>query len=182
MTRSFLIRKPLRSEIPQLAELGSRLFQQTFDGLYSDADLQAFLAKVHSPAGVAYDWDAGCEFWVAEAVGQGSGLGTDQPCLIGYCKAGAVTVPIEVGERRVLELRQMYVEREAFRCGIGSKFMQAFIELCNLRNIQDAYVSCWSQNVRALAFYAHFAFEVIGSYDFMVGEHRDHELILRKQF
>jgi len=175
-----VIRKPLRSEIPQLAELGGRLFQQTFDGLYSAADLQAFLTKVHSPAGVAFDWDAGCEFWIAEVAGEGSDVSGNQPCLIGYCKAGAVSVPVEVGERRALELRQMYVDRQVQRGGIGSKFMQEFFELCSDRGIQDAYVSCWSENQQALAFYAHFGFEVIGSYDFLVGEHRDHEFILRK--
>ncbi len=182
MALSFEIRKPLRSEILKLADLGSRLFQQTFDGLYSAEDLQAFLTQVHSPAGVAYDWDAGCEFWIAEAAGQGSAVGGDELRFVGYCKAGQVKVPIEVGERRALELRQLYVDRDLHRCGIGSKFMHAFFELCGLRSVQDAYVSCWSENQKALAFYASFDFKIIGEYEFLVGDHRDRELILLKQF
>lgn len=178
MVEKIEIRKPLRSEIPQLAELGSRLFQQTFDGLYSDEDLQTFLTRVYSPSGVAEDWDAGCEFWVAEVAGEGNGVVPSR--FVGYCKAGPVKVPVEVGERRALELRQIYVERDYHGCGIGGQFMQRFLELCRIRSVQEAYVSCWSQNQQALAFYARFGFEVIGSYDFLVGEHRDHELILRK--
>ena len=171
------IRTPLRSEIPQLAELGSRLFQQTFDGLYSDADLKAFLDMVHSPEGVAYDWDHGCEFWIAEAAGQG---GTEKT-WVGYCKAGPVKVPVEVGEQRVLELRQIYVDREFHRRGIGDAFMQRFLDLCQQRAIEVAYVSCYTENERALAFYAHYGFEIVGTYDFEIGQHRDQDHILRKK-
>lgn len=176
MSRQVKIRKPLRNEIEQLAELGSRLFQQTFDGLYSDKDLQAFLDRVHSPESVAYDWDHGCEYWIAEAEGQGGDPGS----WVGYCKVGKVKVPIEVGDHRVLELRQIYVDRNFHRCGIGAAFMKQFFELCNARQIEMAYVSCYTENKQALAFYARYGFEVIGTYDFEIGEHRDQDYILCK--
>ncbi len=172
MSQSIVIRKPLRSEIPQLAELGSRLFRQTFAGLYPDADLKAFLDRVHSPAGVAYDWDQGCEFWIAEAAEGAS--------WVGYCKAGPISVPAEVGGRRALELRQIYVERAFHRRGIGARFMQRFLDLCHVRDIELAYVSCWTENVQALAFYAGYGFEVVGTYDFEIGAHRDQDHILCK--
>ncbi len=176
MAHSIEIRKPLRSEIPQLAELGSRLFQQTFEGLYSDEDLNAFLGAVHSPASVTLDWDNGCEFWIAEAAGQGG----QKRDWVGYCKAGPVKVPIEVGNQRALELRQIYVDRQFHRRGIGAAFMQRFLDLCRERVIEVAYVSCYTENERALAFYNHYGFEVVGTYDFEVGQHRDQDHILRK--
>lgn len=177
MSKSIAIRQPLRSEIPRLAELGGRLFQQTFDGLYSDTDLRAFLEKVHSPEGVAYDWDQSCEFWIAETEEQGGATGN----WVGYCKVGPITVPIEVGNRRALELRQIYIEREFHRRGIGAEFMQRFLDLCQQREIEVAYVSCYTENERALAFYAHYGFEVVGTYDFEIGEHRDQDHILCKR-
>lgn len=176
VSRPVKIRKPLRNEIQLLAELGSRLFQQTFNGLYSHEDLHAFLDRVHSSASVAYDWDHGCEFWVAETVGQAA----ETANWVGYCKAGPIKVPVEVGDRRVLELRQIYVDREFHRCGIGAEFMREFLELCKARNIEVAYVSCYTENKQALAFYARYGFEVVGTYDFEVGEHRDQDHILCK--
>ena len=181
MSQSIGIRKPLRSEIRQLAELGSRLFQQTFEGLYRDADLNAFLDRVHSPAGVAYDWDQGCEFWIAEAAEQGAAAAS----WVGYCKAGPIKVPVEVPaevrDRCALELRQIYVERAFHRRGIGTRFMQKFLELCQVRNVELAYVSCWTENVQALSFYASYGFEVVGTYDFEIGAHRDQDHILCKR-
>jgi len=175
--QSIEIRKPLRSEVPKLAKLGSRLFQQTFDGLYSDADLQVFQDKVHSPTGVVCDWDQGCEVWIAEAAGQGDALGT----WVGYCKVGPGKVPVEVGNRRVLELRQINVDAEFHRRGIGAEFMQRFLDLCHERAIEVAYVSCYTENAPALAFYAQYGFEVVGTYDFEIGEHRDKDHILCKR-
>ena len=59
--------------------------------------------------------------------------------------------------------------------------MKCFLELCNERDIEVAYVSCYTENSQALAFYAHYGFEVIGTYDFEVGEHRDQDHILCKR-
>ncbi len=174
--QSIQIRKPSRSEIPQLAELGNRLFQQTFDGLYSEADLQSFLDKVHSPAGVEYDWEHGCEFWIAEVAVPS----VEAVSWVGYCKAGPLKVPIETDDRRVLELRQIYIEREFQGRGIGDQFMRRFLELCKTRSIEVAYVSCWTENKRALAFYARYGFTVVGTYDFEIGAHRDQDHILCK--
>ncbi len=153
------------------------MFQQTFEGLYSDIDLHAFLDKAHSPASVAYDWDHGCEFWIAEAAGQGG----ETEEWVGYCKAGPVKVPTDIGNRRALELRQIYVDREFHRRGIGAQFMQRFLQLCHQRDIELAYVSCYTENERALAFYASYGFEVVGTYDFEVGDHRDQDHILCKR-
>ena len=121
MSQSIVIRKPLRSEIPQLAELGSRLFRQTFAGLYPDADLKAFLDRVHSPAGVAYDWDQGCEFWIAEAAEGAS--------WVGYCKAGPISVPAEVGGRRALEC-------------VRSMLNEPFIDVVSAQGSCSAFLIC----------------------------------------
>ncbi len=178
LNKQYLIREADRGEIPQLAELGKRLFEQTFDGLYSEADLNAFLTQVHSPEGVKADWDSGCVFWIAERVGQGGDAGE----LVGYCKAGPLKVPAETGDRRVLELRQIYIDCNHHRQGIGAQFMQRFLDRCSSLQIEDAYVSCWTENDTALAFYARYGFKIVGTYDFMVGSHRDRDHILRRSF
>ncbi len=176
LNESYLIREAQRSEIPKLAELGKRLFVQTFEGLYSHENMADFLNKVHSPARVTADWDSGCVFWMAASVGQGGS--SDE--WVGYCKAGPLKVPVETGDRSTLELRQIYIDRDHHRQGIGARFMQLFLELCHTRQIQDAYVSCWTENQNALAFYSRHGFEVVGTYDFMIGQHRDRDHILRR--
>lgn len=179
MHQAVSIRKPLPSEIPEIAAIGRRLFIETFDGVYRDADLVEFLDQVHSVDGVTTDWNAGCQYWIAETDQVAPELRATQ--WIGYCKAGPVSVPVDLQERRSIELRQLYIDRLFHRFGIGSKFMAEFFKLCVIREIQDAYVSCWSENAKGLAFYNRFGFEVVGQYEFIVGQQRDAELILCKR-
>ena len=179
MHQAVSIRKPLPNEIPEIATIGRRLFIETFVGVYSDEDLTVFLDQVHSVEGVTVDWNADCQYWIAETDQDDTQLQAKQ--WIGYCKAGPVSVPVETYERRSLELRQLYIDGLFHRFGIGSRFMAEFFRLCEIREIQDAYVSCWSENAKGLAFYMHFGFEVIGQYEFVVGKQRDAELILRKR-
>jgi RimJ/RimL family protein N-acetyltransferase len=41
------------------------------------------------------------------------------------------------------------------------------------------FLSVFIDNHRARRFYARYGFEEVGRYDFMVGTHADHDLILR---
>jgi ribosomal protein S18 acetylase RimI-like enzyme len=40
----------------------------------------------------------------------------------------------------------------------------------------------WSENTRALRFYAEYGFTKLGQYQFMVGDHADQEWIMRRSF
>ncbi len=178
--QSLTLRQPSRQEIARLSELGKLLFTQTFAGLYSQADENAFLNRVYSIDGIAHDWDSGCEFWIAEEQQTGS--------WVAYSKSGPVKVPAHTVQKqrppleRCLELRQLYVHRDYHRYRIGTRMMEKFLDRCKREHVQCAYISCWSENKSALAFYGRFGFHPIGSYDFPVGEKVDIEYILCRSF
>jgi diamine N-acetyltransferase len=188
---NIVIFQPSGIDIAKLSALGRKLFVQTFDGLYSQEDLEFFLNNTFSSAGLLRDLESGCDYWAAKDLAL-----PDSP-WIGYCKAGPVKVPIasepELHEAdlklhngrsssRSLELRQLYIDHPYQRRGLGAKFMEKFLQLCQQRDIEIAYVSCWSENLKALKFYQRFGFEIIGQYEFPVGNHRDIEFILRRCF
>jgi ribosomal protein S18 acetylase RimI-like enzyme len=161
-----------RADLALLAELGRDTFLETWSHLYCDEDLQDFLSKVHTVESVAYDFDHGRHFWIAE---QGDHA-------VGYCKAGPVGVPVDVGARRSAELKQLYVRRSHHGCGVGDRLMQFFLEWVAANQIQDAYISCWSENYRALRFYRRHGFEECGKYLYQVGKQFDDERILKRSF
>jgi len=43
------------------------------------------------------------------------------------------------------------------------------------------FLSVFIDNHRARRFYARYGFKQVGRYDFMVGTHADHDLILRRE-
>lgn len=157
-------------QLARLGRLGAELFIDTFAGLYSDEDLQAYLAKVYSVEGLQSDLDAGRVIWIAEKGDE----------WIGYCKMGPLGLPVDTGGRRSLELKQMYVHRNYHGQGIGDGLMQVFFDWAQTNGAEDLYISCWSENLRALAFYRRHGFDVVGAYTFWVGNHADDERILKR--
>jgi len=128
------------------------------------------MEKVHTPEAVRFDFDSERHYWIA----------LDQDKWIAYCKGGPLDVPVDVGDRRVTELKQLYVERDYHGRGVADRLMQLFLNWAALNQVQDAYISCFSGNLRALAFYKRHGFEECGRYIFYVGKQEDDERILRR--
>lgn len=168
---SLVIRQPRGDELDRLAAIGANLFIETWGHLYSQEDLRAFLDRVHSPAGVREDLEQGYHFWIAEL---------DQE-WIGYAKWGKVTVPADGDLSKACELKQLYVFKTHHGLGVAQALMQQFALWAQEQHFQMAYISCWSENYRALAFYKKYGFEKVGEYQFMVGKQADREFILGRK-
>ncbi len=162
--------EPSADQLEPLGRLGAELFIDTFGHLYSQQDLQAHLEKVYSVEGLQSDLANGRRIWVAEHDNQ----------WIGFCKAGPLGLPIDPGDRRAVELKQMYVRRDYHGRGVADGLMQIFLQWADAQAAEDLYISCWSENYRALAFYNRHGFVEVAAYTFWVGNHADDERILKR--
>jgi ribosomal protein S18 acetylase RimI-like enzyme len=150
-----------------------RIFDATFCGtfghLYRREDLAAFLSSY----GIA-DWetdldDPACAFRVAEAEG----------AIAGYVKLAPLTLPVEPrGEALMLD--QLYVLEAHHGSGIAQALMDWAIEEARLRGAAELYLTVFTGNPRARRFYERHGFTEVGPYHFMVGNHADEDIILRK--
>lgn len=158
------------ADAPALAELGRTSFVDAFGHLYSAENLHRFLEQAYSlPAVEAELANPQRLYRLAEAEGT----------LVGYCKLGFdVTLEHDPGERRVMELKQLYMRGDQTGSGIGAALMDWALGEARARGFDDVILSVWSQNHGAQRFYARFGFEKIGDTYFMVGDHRDEEFLL----
>ena len=144
-------------------------FCDTFAHLYSDEDLESF----RSSFGIA-DWereigDPRFGFRIAEVDG----------VPVGYLKLGPMKLPIEPNGPAIL-LDQLYVLKGHHGTGIAHALMDWALEEARSRGAEELYLTVYVDNRRARAFYDRYGFEVVGRYDFMVGNHADEDLIMRK--
>ena len=152
-----------------LAELGAHTFTDTFGHLYQPDDLEIFLQN-HSPE----NWDKelndpAFEVRVAESDGK----------LVGYVKLGPPHLPFEPrGE--AAELRQLYVVEEMKGQGVAHALMDWVIDRARDKRADNLYLSVFTENHRARRFYEKYGFEPEGTYAFMVGNHADEDIIMRK--
>jgi GNAT superfamily N-acetyltransferase len=151
-----------------MARLGAETFTETFGHLYSPENLAAFLVN-HEP-----------DKWRAELSDPAFAvrIATDSGEPAGFCKVGPPSLPFEV-TAPTLELRQLYVLKPWHGTGVAAAFMDWALGQARSRGAEQMFLSVFIDNHRARRFYARYGFEAVGRYDFMVGNHVDHDLILR---
>ena len=166
MTVSY--RRATHDDAAALAELGAQTFTDTFGHLYQPDDLEIFLQN-HSTANWAKELgDPAFDVRIAERDGR----------LVGYVKLGPPHLPFEPrGE--AAELRQLYVIEEMKGQGIAHELIQWAIERARGSGADFLYLSVFTENHRARAFYEKYDFEPEGTYAFMVGNHADEDIVMR---
>jgi len=145
-------------------------FCDTFAHLYRKADLDAFLGKFTRAAWQAELDDPDYAFLLAEIDGK----------PVGYIKLGPPVLPVDAGDAAG-ELRQLYVVRDQHGSGIAAELIDWLLTEARRRGLAELYLTVFTYNHRARRFYQRHGFVEVGRYDFMVGNHVDEDIIMRRE-
>ncbi|MEJ0060539.1 MAG: GNAT family N-acetyltransferase [Terricaulis sp.] len=163
-----LYRDALLEDAPALAVISRDTFVATFGHLYPPEDLAAYMASKY-----------GADIQRAEIADASSHyrLAFRGDALVGYCKTGALGLPVE--EPGALELHRLYVEAAEKGAGIAQSLMDEALDWARKQGAPAIYLSVWENNARAQRFYRRYGFQHVGEHGFMVGRMRDRDLIWR---
>jgi GNAT superfamily N-acetyltransferase len=165
------IRRAGPADAETLAVLGAATFTETFAQLYPPADLAHFLAEAYSVARARADLaDPAKAAWLVEAGGRAVGH-----ALAGPCKLPHLEVTPACGE-----LDRLYLLAGCQGGGLGSRLLGEALAWLEKDGPRRLWIGVWSENLGAQRLYARHGFEVVGAYEFIVGETRDHEFIMRR--
>lgn len=145
-------------------------FSDTFGHLYCSEDLQAFLSSFAIEDWQAQLKDPAYALRVAESDG----------VPIGYVKLGPLKLPVDP-QGPALLLDQLYIFKEHRGNGIARGLMDWAIEESRRRSAEELYLTVYGDNHRARRLYERYGFEPVGRYNFMVGNHVDEDIIMRKR-
>jgi GNAT superfamily N-acetyltransferase len=149
-----------------LADLHRRSFVETFAHLYRPEDLEAFLLRLSEEGYRDELSDGEHQVRFAEADGM----------PVAFVKLGPITLPVEP-ERPALEFRQLYVLKPWQGAGVAQTLSEWAILQARARGARELYLSVFTENHRAKAFYRRYGFAYVGPYRFMVGEQADEDEI-----
>jgi ribosomal protein S18 acetylase RimI-like enzyme len=149
-----------------LADLHRRSFVETFAHLYRPEDLQAFLLQLKEEGFRGELLDGEHQVRFAEADG----------APVAFVKLGPITLPVEP-ERPALEFRQLYVLKPYQGAGVAQTLSEWAIDQARRRGARELYLSVFTDNHRAKAFYRRYGFTYVGPYRFMVGDQADEDEI-----
>jgi diamine N-acetyltransferase len=162
-----------RDGAPDDAETLDRIFRSTFRDtfghLYKPEDLSAFLAGLTRSAWEEQLNDPAFAVRIGEAGGE----------PVGYIKLGPLKLPVEPNGPAML-LDQLYVLKAHHGAGIAQELMSWALDEAGRRGVGELYLTVYIDNHRARRFYDRYGFEAVGRYDFMVGNHADEDIIMRK--
>jgi diamine N-acetyltransferase len=171
-THDIAIRRAHATDAARLAELGAATFIETFGHLYQPKDLEAFLSSSRSP----------------ERYGQmlanarmGLWLALDRGSAVGYAVVGPCKLPYENLEPAAGEVQELYVRSDYHGYQIGTRLLSTALDWLAEERFRPLYVGVWSENVGAQRLYRRYGFEKVGEYGFPVGDHVDHEFILKRE-
>jgi ribosomal protein S18 acetylase RimI-like enzyme len=169
--KALTIRRAGLDDAEALARIGAATFTETFGHLYPPADLAAFLDESHSVARARADLaDPAKAAWLVEAEGETVGY-----ALVGPCKLPHPEVTPACGE-----LDRIYILASHRGAGAGSRLLEETLTWLERDGPRRLWIGVWSENLGAQRLYARRGFEVVGTYEFKVGESRDHEFIMRR--
>lgn len=170
MTATPTFRMATPEDAAALSAFYARCFTHTFGHLYAPADLAAFIAD-WQPA----RWERPLTDGHAYAV-RVAELGGE---IVGHIMLSPPSLPFDTGGRAAIELKHLYIRADLHGAGVAQALADWALAEARRRGAQDFYVSVFSENHRAIRFYARQGFEKIGEYKFQVGDHYDDEFVMR---
>jgi ribosomal protein S18 acetylase RimI-like enzyme len=166
-----LIRRAGPADTEAIAAIGVATFLETFGHLYPPSDLERYLAEAYDLARTRADLaDPAKASWIVEAGGE----------VVGYALAGPCGLPHAEATAGCGELKRIYLLKAWQGGGLGARLFAETMAWLQAVGPRTVWIGVWSENHRALRFYARHGFEKVGEYDFHVGDTIDHEYILSR--
>lgn len=163
-----ILATPTAADAAPLGALFRRSFTDTFGHLYGADDLAAFLDRLSDDSWARELADADFAFQVARAA----------DALVGFAKLAPVKLPV-TPSGPAIELRQFYLRADQQGSGLAQRLMDWVIAEARRRGAGELFLSVFVDNPRARRFYERYGFTRVGSYAFMVGNHRDEDDLMR---
>lgn len=172
MTAAILIVRPDAHVAADLSAFAVDAFVATFGHIYAAEDLATFLAEWNRPDQLAVQL-ADPAFAIA--------LVRDGADIAGFAKLGPVDFDLPEGHPAddAIELHQLYLAESAKGSGVADALMRWAIGEARTRGHAILYLSVFTENPRAQAFYRRYGFVDIGRNPFRVGNHIDEDRIWR---
>jgi diamine N-acetyltransferase len=164
-----IIRPATLADAAMLAAFGEKTFFDTFGHLYPQSDAQTFTAQRFSVERTCADISEADRYIQLAFV-------NDE--LAGFLDCGPVGLPVETPSTHDLELYRLYVDASSKGKGLAQNLMQMALDWAKTAGAASLYLGVYHDNSRAQAFYRKHGFEIIGAYQFTVGNTLDDERIM----
>ncbi|MBV4356226.1 GNAT family N-acetyltransferase [Pinibacter aurantiacus] len=98
----------------------------------------------------------------------------------GYVRLREEPLPDENSSANAIELARIYCIKEAIGKGVGSALMKKSLSIAKELNKEVIWLGVWEFNPTAIAFYKKFGFEQFSEHEFLLGNDRQRDVLMKK--
>jgi len=165
------IREATAADNILLADLGWKSFEQAFAAANTPEDMATYLPGAFSPSLQAAELaDSQNIFWLVYTGEE----------VIGYVKMNTGPVAACVANRKSLKIARLYLLQAWSGRGIGAELLHRCLQYAQENGFASIWLTVWELNLRALALYQKFGFNIVGDEYFVLGQDVQHDYIMEK--
>ncbi len=158
------------SHLPALRTFSERLFIQTYAPLNTPENMKLYCAEAFSEENFAKEFhQENIRYWLAMY----------EDVLAGYTKL-ILDSPSPGGSLSGVEMARFYIDTPFQGQGLARQLMHHCHKWMQQEGFQEVWLGVWPQNPRAVRFYQKEGFVKIGTADFMLGQDRQTDDLMRK--
>ena len=171
MMHNFVVFRKLNTgDVKKLRALAIRTFSEKFTEDNTDDNLEKYITTAFNEEKLLTELkSADCEFYFTL-------VNTN---VVGYMKLNSGNAQTEPMGNEMLELERIYVLKEYQGKKIGSAMLKKAITFARDRKYTCIWLGVWEENKAAIAFYQRFGFEAFGTHDFMLGNDRQTDVLMK---
>jgi ribosomal protein S18 acetylase RimI-like enzyme len=169
-----LIRIATAADAVALSALARETFADTYAAFNTPQDMNLHLQRSYTPALQAAEiGNVNMLTIVAHSDGALSGFAQLRRSRPPACVSATQTPP-----RCAWEILRFYLQRDWHGRGLAAPLMEAARQAAVKAGADAIWLSVWSRNVRAQAFYRKCGFEIVGDTTFTLGRDVQHDFVM----
>ena len=172
MDSNIKIRKAVEKDYDILANLGAKIFKQTYKDKVESSDLNSYVTSVFNKAKILKEIKD--PYFTILIV-----LKNDKP--VGYAKLLKSEIPKGSRKFNGIELVRLYVLKNYTRQKIGSKLLKECIKIAKKKRFKFIWLGVWERNHNAIDFYKKSGFKLFGYHKFNFENNIHNDLLMKKK-
>lgn len=174
-THQIHVRDAVLEDARVIAELGSRVFTNTFGYSMPLEDLNTYLEESYNVAAISRELGNDHMRWLVAC------KDNDENAVIGFVQlTQGTSEPCVTHLENLIELGRLYVTEEFQGRGVAKMLIQRIEDVARAMGFRNIWLGVWESNLKAQRAYEKFGFKRVGEHPFRMGNCTQNDFILAK--
>jgi diamine N-acetyltransferase len=155
-----------------IADMSRQTFYETFVADNAKEDMDKFMNEQFTHEALMKEVGAPGNIFL---------LAFDGETAVGYVRMRENNIPPELDDKNALEIARIYATTDSIGKGVGRALMEKCIAIALELNKTTVWLGVWEKNERAIQFYTKWGFEKFADHDFVLGNDRQNDWLMKKK-